>query len=171
MGKILNSFFGYDPPPSDTPTVSSILPEEAVNEIANGRLPHLITDKVFLKKGEVCHYIDKSLLMKPVKKRAYNTTGFGVKIFGLQIRKGFVLPIEGEEHERIKGIIYVTNRRTIFQATSNGFDKPHSALTSVTPYANAIEMQYASTHYCLIVPNGEIVNEVYNIIREKLRGV
>ena len=167
----IDSFIGYEKPSTDTPTVSSILPDEAKNEIINGRLPHLITDKIFLKKGEVCHYIDKSILMKPVTKRALNTTGFGITIFGLQIRKGFVIPIEGQEHERIRGIIYVTNRRTIFKATSNGFDKAHSALTSVTPYANAIEMQYGGTHYCLIVPNGSIANEVYSIIRDKLREV
>ena len=168
---LMDALIGYEKPSTDTPTVSTILPDEAKNEIINSRLPHLITDKVFLKKGEVCHYIDKSLMMKPVTKRAYNATGFGVAIFGLQIRKGFILPIEGQEHEQIKGIIYVTNRRTIFQATSNGFDKPHSALTSVTPYANGIAMQYGGTHYCLIVPNGSIVNKVYSIIREKIRGV
>jgi len=167
----IDKFFGYEKPSSDTPTLSTILPDEAVNEIKNGRLPHLNTDKVFLKKGEVCHYIDKSVMMKPKVKRAYEATGLGVRIWGISIRKGFVLPQEGMEHERIKGIIYVTNRRTIFQATSNGFDKPHTALTSVTPYANAIEMQYGSTHYCLIVPNGSIVEYVYDIIREKIKGV
>lgn len=167
----IDKFIGYEKPSTDTPTVSSILPDEAVNEIKNSRLPHLITDKIFLKKGEVCHYIDKSIMMKPKVNKAANATSFGIKIWGLSIRKGFVLPMEEKDFERIKGIIYVTNRRTIFQATSNGFDKPHSALTSVTPYANAIEMQYGSTHYCLVVPNGSIVEEVYNIIREKLRGV
>jgi hypothetical protein len=167
----IDKFIGYEKPSSDTPTVSSILPDEAKFEIVNGRLPHLITDKVFLTKGEVCHYIDKSVMMKPKTMRAANATGFGIKIWGLSIRKGFVLPMEEKCFERINGIIYVTNMRTIFLATSNGFDKPHSALTSVTPYANAIEMQYGSTHFCLIVPNGSIVEEVYNIIREKIKGV
>ena len=38
------------------PTVQSILPQAAVNEIMCGRLPILITDRIFLKGGEKCHY-------------------------------------------------------------------------------------------------------------------
>ena len=166
-----NAFLGLEKPSSGIPTVSSIMPDKAINEIIYGRLPHLITDEIFFKKGEVCHYIDKSYLMKPTTKRAYNTTSVGGDIFGVKVRKGLVVPIEGQDLERIKGIIYVTNRRTIFQAKSNGFDKPHSALTSVTPYANAVRMQYGSTHYFLIVPSGAVLDEVYSIIREKIRGV
>ena len=39
------------------PTVTSILPDAARQEILAGRLPILNTDKLFLKKGEKIHYI------------------------------------------------------------------------------------------------------------------
>ena len=42
------------------PTVTSILPAAAKNEIMSGRLPILNTDQLFLKRGEKIHFIDKS---------------------------------------------------------------------------------------------------------------
>jgi len=162
---IFDALFGQKPT-SNTLTVSTILPVEAKNEILRGKLPHLQNDRIFLKKGEVCHYIDKTLMMKPKVKRNYGKVGIGTTIWGLRISGGFIEPIEQNYHEQIKGIIYITNKRTIFQAESNGFDKAHTSLTAVVPYSNAVDMQYGSTHYCLIVPDGHLVNEVYNIIHK-----
>ena len=41
------------------PTVTTILPDAAKNEIWAGRLPILNTDNIFLKRGEKIHLIDK----------------------------------------------------------------------------------------------------------------
>lgn len=40
------------------PTVTTILPDAASQEIIAGRLPILNTDKLFLKRGEKIHFID-----------------------------------------------------------------------------------------------------------------
>jgi hypothetical protein len=151
-------------PAASTPTVLTILPDAAISEIERGRLPQLNTNRVFLKKGEKCHYIDKAILMKPKVKRNYAHLGAGFTISGLRINGGIVEPIEQEYFTRINGIIYITNKRTIFQAERNGFDKSHTSLTSIVPYANAVDMQYGSTCLCLIVPNGGLVNKVYDIL-------
>ena len=42
------------------PTVTTILPDAASQEIIAGRLPILNTDKLFLKRGEKIHFIDKA---------------------------------------------------------------------------------------------------------------
>ena len=59
------------------PTVTTILPDAARQEIIAGRLPILNTDKLFLKRGEKIHFIDKAINMeqKTVKEfgRAYRT--------------------------------------------------------------------------------------------------
>ena len=57
--------------PPQAPSVQSILPQVAVNEIMNGRLPILNTDKIFLKGGEKCHYIDKAIYEKKFVKKRY----------------------------------------------------------------------------------------------------
>lgn len=46
-------------PQPTTPTITSILPDVAKQEIMLGRLPILNTNKIFLKSGEQCHYIDQ----------------------------------------------------------------------------------------------------------------
>lgn len=53
---LLDFFFGTN----TVPTVNSILPDLAKQEILSGRLPRLNTDNLFLKKGEYCCYIDKA---------------------------------------------------------------------------------------------------------------
>lgn len=70
---------------------------------------------------------------------------------------------EQPDIEQIRGILYITNKRLIFQATNNGVEKPHTLLTSIAPYLNAVELQYGSTHYNLIVPDGTLVNMVLNL--------
>ena len=44
------------------PTVTTILPDAARQEIIAGRLPILNTDKLFLKRGEKIHFIDKAVV-------------------------------------------------------------------------------------------------------------
>ena len=57
------------------PTVTSILPDAARQEIISGRLPILNTDKLFLKKGERIHYIDKAVNIEEKKVKEYRHTG------------------------------------------------------------------------------------------------
>lgn len=58
------------------PTVTSILPGAARQEIIAGRLPILNTDKLFLKKGEKIHFIDKAVNMEQKKVKEYRHSGF-----------------------------------------------------------------------------------------------
>lgn len=143
----------------------SILPVSAKNEIMASRLPQLNTDKVFLKKGETCAYIDKAILNVHVKKRINRHTGHsGPGIFkGTRYHVGASKPYEYEEIKQQKGILYITNKRVIFQAAQNAFDKSHTSLSSIEPFDNAVVLQYGDKTYELIVPDGAIVNHVLKL--------
>jgi hypothetical protein len=164
-----NALFGQPTPPP-LPAVISILPAAAVNEIKGGRLPILNTDNIFLKKGEYCHYIDKAILLKEKTKKYYQGKRVGYSMPGLfkgdriNVGGGTVKPIEEVIIEQFKGILYITNKRIIFVAKQNGFDKMYRYLSAVIPYSNAIEFQYGSTVYCLLVPDGSLINEVIKLI-------
>ena len=54
-----------------TPAVHSILPAAAVQEIMHGRLPILNSNKIFLKAGETCHYIDEAIYEKRTVRKRY----------------------------------------------------------------------------------------------------
>jgi len=151
------------------PTVQTILPPLAMTEIQQGRLPNISSNTIFLKSGEICHFIDKAVLLKDKTQKSYRRSGrshsykgfFGMRHTTSQGRT------DVEEHavvEQIPGILYITNKRLIFQATKNGTEMPHTLLTSIAPYSNAVQLQYGSKHFNLIVPDGALVNLVFNLI-------
>ena len=155
-------------PKQQTQINDSILPLAAKNEILASRLPCLNTDKIFLKDGEVCSYIDKAILNIHVKKRMNRHVGHSSPGFfkGTRFHSGLSKPIEYEEIQQQKGILYITNKRVIFQAPANAFDKQHKNLSSVAPFSNAIVLQYGEKVYELIVPDGSIVNHVLKLENE-----
>ena len=144
----------------------SILPFVAKNEIMAGRLPQLNTDKVFLKRDEICSYIDKAILNVHVKKKISQHIGHtSPGLFrGTRIGTGITKPIEYEEIKQQKGVLYITNKRIIFQASQNAFDKQHRYLTSIEPYSNAVVLQYGDKTYELVVADGSIVNQVLKLV-------
>lgn len=144
----------------------SILPLAAKNEIMASRLPQLNTEKIFLKKGEVCSYIDKAILNVRVKKRISRHVGHSAPgLFkGTRFHTGVTKPIEYEELKQQKGILYITNKRVIFQAPENAFDKQHRYLSSVEPFSNAVVLQYGEKTYEIVVPDGSLVNHVLKLV-------
>ena len=152
------------------PTVTSILPDAAKQEIMAGRLPIINTDSIFPKKGERVHYIDKAMNMEIKKTKIYEH--FGVSRPGLILKENRVnygrgRPIEKEENVYHAGVLYITNQRVIFQAKENGFDKSFKYLTAFVPYSNGIEMQFGNKSYTLLVADGSIVNEVLQLIKQR----
>ena len=145
---------------------SSIYPSAARAEVMNGRLPHLNTDKLFLKQGEFCAYADKALLNVHLKKRMSKHTGVTMPglVKGHRVHTGFTKPIEYEEMKQVRGILYITNKRVIFQASEHAFEKTHGRLSTVTPFSNAVVLQFGNQIYELIVYDGSVVNQVLKLV-------
>ena len=68
-------------PQQVVPTVSSILPDIAKQEIMKGNLPVLRTDKIFLQATEICHYIDKAIFEKRKVQKKYIRKGTGYSVY------------------------------------------------------------------------------------------
>jgi len=156
--------------PAALPTVLTILPPAAAAEIQHGRLPQLNTTTIFLKSGEICHYIDKAILMKEKIVKGYVRKGGSYSMPGLfkgtriRLNRGRIDPDEKVITEQFRGVLYVTNKRVIFQSNQNGFEKQHTSLTSIAPYTNAVDLQYDSICHRLLVPDGELLNKVMNLL-------
>ena len=88
----------FTPQPT-TPVVSSILPDAAKQEIIRGRLPILNTDKVFVKPGEHCHYIEKAIYEKRTVSKRYVRRNTGYSVPG--VFKGSRIRIGGGNTARI----------------------------------------------------------------------
>ena len=158
-------------PQKQIPTVESILPLSVINEIRQGRLVHINTDKLFMKRGEICHYADKAILLVEKKEKSYNTKTYGGSVPGLlkgnRMYHSFseTKPNEYIVTEHYSGILYITNKRIVFTSKGFPFDKQYRYLSSVKPYLNAIELQYGSTIYSLVVPDGNIAYAVIKMLQ------
>jgi hypothetical protein len=159
-------------PRPQVPTVQSILPQPAVNEITHGRLPIINTNKIFLKGGETCHYIDKAIYEKKIVKKRYVRHSYGSSYKGLILKDvrhshggGTTDVVDNVHYETYRGILYITNRRIIFQGEQEGFDIKVSDLVAIQPYGNCVELQCSKESYKIFVPNGVITHAVLHLIR------
>ena len=161
---LLDFFFG-----NNTPTVTSILPAAARQEILCDRLPRLNTDSIFLKRGEYCVYIDKAILM--VDKIKWVLKHHGTSTPGLfegnRHNWGTGYTKEYTETQQFKAILYITNQRVILQCKDHGFDKQYRYLSAIKPYSNGIELQYGNKTYSIIVPEGEIPYRAIQLIQQR----
>ena len=161
---LLDFFFG-----NNTPTVTSILPVAARQEILCDRLPRLNTDSIFLKRGEYCVYIDKAILMVDKVKRIHKHHGTSTPgLFeGNRHNWGTGYTKEYTETQQFKAILYITNQRVILQCKDHGFDKQYRYLSAIKPYSNGIELQYGNKTYSIIVPEGEIPYRAIQLIQQR----
>lgn len=163
---LLDFFFGHN----NTPTVSTILPDAARQEILADRLPRINTDSVFLKRGEYCVYIDKAILLKDkIRKihKHYGSSSPGIFFEDIRHSHGTGYTKEVVETQQFKAILYITNQRIILQCKDNGFDKAYKYLSTMKPYSNGIELQFGNKTYSLIVPEGEIPYRAIKLIQQR----
>ena len=153
------------------PTVTSILPSAAKQEILAGRLPVLNPDTIFHRKGEQIHFVDKALNMEVKTTRSYEHFGvsrLGLILKGNRVNYGRGRPIEKRENVFHAGILYITNQRIIFQAKENGFDKAYKYLTAYVPYSNGMELQFGNKSYTLLLEDGTVAYQTIQLIKQRL---
>lgn len=151
------------------PTVTTILPLAAKNEIMSGRLPILNTDNLFLKKGEKIHFIDKAVnleekIIKEYRHIGHSTPGL---FAGNRWSSGRGQTIEKMKYVQHRGILYITNQRIVFQSKDWGFDKTYKSLTAISPYNNACELQFGNKTFCMIVAEGDVVYQVLQLVKQR----
>ena len=158
-------------PQPKMPMIQSILPAAAVQEILRGRLPILNTNKIFLKSGEQCHYIDKAIHEKKTVRKRYVRRNSGYSAPGLfkgtrvNFGRGRTDQVDNVTYQTLRGILYITNRRIIFQGDQEGFDVKADDLVAITPYSNCVELQTSKMHYKIFVPDGNVTQAVLQLIQ------
>lgn len=152
------------------PTVPSVLPAEAKQQILRGKLPTLQPNSLFLKNGEICHYVDRAIYEKRTvsKKRINKTSSYSMpglfKGTRVHIGGGKSEYVDNVKYSAIKGILYITTKRIIFVGGTDGFDRKVENLVAVTPYANCMEFQFSKETLKLFVPDGNLLYTVLRLI-------
>jgi len=152
-----------------TPVLVTTMPQSAINAVMSGKLVAKKDTNIILKKNEYLHWSDPAVLVVEKKHKRYVRRGGGTSFkgfFGMRhyINNGQTDVQEDVYTEQHSGTLYITSKRIIFQSPTNSFDKPHTKLSSINPYSNAIELQYDTKTYQLFVPNGSIIAQVINLI-------
>jgi len=161
---ILSSLFGIIPP-EQPPVLNTIFPTAAAQKIRNGVLPTIQADKIILSAGEVCHFVDVGAALTGKKKYRRVHSGGSYHMWkGYTAHLGHSESVPISEPEYTKGIFYITNERVIFVAKNHGFDKKIKNLTAITPYTDAIGLQFGSKTYNLLLPDGETPKLVLDML-------
>ena len=156
---ILNDLFGggYVQQIPQPPMMLSVLPSAATSALYSGTLPNLNVNTLILSSGETCHFVDKSCLMTQKTVRHYQRKNRGMSF---RVMKGVTYHTGGGESHPIEqqvpvytpGYLYITNKRVIFVAREKSFEKKLTSLTAITPYSDAIGLQFASKTFNLLLP-------------------
>lgn len=161
----------FGQPKPNYPKIASCMALSDKDLIEKGKLPNISTNQIFLQKSEICYYMDNARLMneKVVKEYLTRHYGHGGKglLPGSYFATGGSKKIEIGEHveqEFFDGMLFVTNKRMIFLSKEAGFDKRHTSIAAINPYSNAIEIQYGAKTYNLFVPDGYLLNDLFELL-------
>lgn len=161
---IISNLLGYVTP-EQPPQLKSIYPIAATNKVMSGMLPIISADKIILLPNETCHFVDVATIVTKKTRRKTFHTGGSYRVFkGYTAHLGQSQSVPIEESHYTNGILYVTNQRVIFVARENGFDKKIKTITAITPYNNAISLQFSGKSQTLLIPSAIALNAVLNML-------
>ena len=153
----------------DVPQLKSLVPQRITNEIIAGQLPKFNPSTIMLAQNEVCHFMDNAALVLKKTEKSYKSYSRGncyrvAKGVKFHFSAGNVKPIVQEWNEYKEGVIFITNKRIIFVASDNGFEKKLQNLTAVIPYSDAVSLQFRSQIITIMVPQAQLIVMVLKMI-------
>ena len=147
------------------PHLQSILPTAAATKIQGGSLPVLKSDKLILKKGEDCHYVDVGAVITDRKHYQSGRRGASVRVAkGWTVHSGSVTSVPVTTYEVTKGILFITNKRIVFVAQKHGFSQKISSLTAMTLYDDGLVLQINGTAQRIVLPSAFIAKKVIELL-------
>lgn len=148
----------------------TIMPEIASNEIRAGRLPQINTNTILLSKDEFCRFVDRAALLqdKEVTRYEGRSSGFSIRLVkGLTYRVGSSrgIPIKEKVVNQITGILYITDRRLLFVAKENGFERKLIDISALMLQPNGVDIQCGNKTFQMIMPQPDLAVETIRILR------
>lgn len=129
-------------------------------------LPVVTPNGLVLKDGEICHYQGAA----HTEKNSTRIAGYTSQHAGgsVRIAKGLSVHTGGTERQAVRetlteksnGILYITNKRIIFIAPKNAFDKPISSLTAYVPNQGHISLLFGNQSYDLITADDFRIKDI-----------
>lgn len=162
LTQFLANYFLHNPKKS---SLQSILPSQAVNLIYSGKLPEIYADKLILKQGEKCRYVEMGAIVTQ-KKYSYRwnsgSSSTWWKGFTHHVSTGESIP--QYDLEFTKGFLYFTDKRIVFVANKHGFEKKIDKLSAITEFSDGIVLQFGDKTYTLLLPDGIVAKAALDLL-------
>lgn len=152
LTQFLANYFLHNP---KKPLLQRILPSQAVSKIYSGQLPDIQADKLVLKQGEKCRYVEMGAIVTQKKFTRRWNSGSSRRIYkGHTHYFGMGESLPAYDLEFTKGYLYFTDKRIVFVASKNGFERKLDKISAITDYSDGISLQFGDKSYTILLPDG-----------------
>lgn len=156
---------------------NTVIEEDWLNDIhessseqitQSDRFPIISTNSIYLQSGEKCYFEGLVQLVESKIQKEYIHKSMGHSTPGLlkgnRWGSGISWSKEIGEHTETQvysGMLYVTNKRTIFIEKMKGFDKKHTSISAINEFYDGLEIQYGSKTYVIMTDDATRLYELY----------
>lgn len=129
-------------------------------------LPVLTPNGIVLKEDELCHYQGAAYTEKNSSRIAgYTSQHAGGSV---RIAKGLSVHTGGTERQAVRetlteksnGILYITNKRIVFIAPKNAFEKPINSLSAYVPKQGHMAFLFGNQSFDLITADSFRIKDI-----------
>lgn len=131
----------------------------------NDELPIVNTQNIILQNEEVCHFYEQAnyiTVKNVIVGRKTSGGSHSTKFLGVRYSGGerYSQTIRENVSESTPGMFTITSKRIMFAGIKGSFIKNISNLNSVTPYNDALGLQFGKNHYLLQMNNAIYAHQI-----------
>lgn len=144
---------------------------ESVPTSLSDCFPIIPTNEIYLQSGEKCYFKGIIQLVETKVQKDYIHKSLGRSTPGLFKGNRWGSSVswrkeigEHTEAQYFTGILYVTNKRSIFVEKTKGYDKRHTSISAINEFSGGLEIQYGSKTFVIITEDAKKIYELYDML-------
>ena len=129
------------------------------------------TNEIYLQSGEKCYFKGIIQLVETKVQKDYIHKSLGRSTPGLFKGNRWGSSVswrkeigEHTEAQYFTGILYVTNKRSIFVEKTKGYAKRHTSISAINEFSDGLEIQYGSKTFVIITEDAKKIYELYDML-------
>ena len=142
--------------------------EHVPSSLGDG-FPVIPTNDIYLQSGEKCYFKGIIQLVETKVQKDYIHKSLGRSTPGLLKGNRWGSSVswrkeigEHTEAQYFTGILYVTNKRSIFVEKTKGYDKRHTSISAISEFSDGLEIQYGSKTFVIMTEAANRLYELYD---------
>lgn len=144
---------------------------ESVPNSISDSFPVIPTSDIYLQAGEKCYFKGIIQLVDSKIQKDYIHKSLGHSTPGLLKGNRWGSSVswlkEIGEHTEVQyytGVLYVTNKHSIFVEKTKEYDKRHTSISAINEYSDGLEIQYGSKTFVIMTDEANRIYELYEML-------